>query len=98
MKVTNGTGIARGPDERNTMDVFVRETLTRQRMASLLAEADRDRLARAYLAEQRKLRSPWHRRLLTSLRGRVVAAAHVALDAAGQTRPTRPTRPRSVRG
>jgi len=86
------------------MDVFVRETLWRQRVESLQAEADRDRLARAYRAEQRNLRSPWHRRLLTSLRGRVVAAVHGALDAAGPTRsarPTRPTRqsrPRSVRG
>jgi len=89
------------------MDVFVWETLWRQRMASLQAEADRDRLARTYLAEQRKLRVPWHRRLLASLRGRVVAAAHVTLNAADPTRPTcpthparsaRPAPPRSVRG
>jgi hypothetical protein len=94
MKVTNGMGITRRPDERNTMDVFVWETLWRQRMASLQAEADRDRLART-CRDERGLRAPRHRRLLALIRGWVVAAAHGALDAAD---PTRPTRPRSIRG
>jgi hypothetical protein len=34
-------------------------------------------------AERSELRVPWHRRLLATLRGRVAAAAHRAVDVAG---------------
>jgi hypothetical protein len=63
------------------MDPFLSETFARQRMASLLAEADQDRLARTCRAARSELGAAWHRRLLAPLRGWVTAAAHRGLDA-----------------
>jgi hypothetical protein len=54
------------------MDYFMRETLSRQRIASLVAEADQERLARMCRSEPRLA---WYRRLLARLRGLLAAAA-----------------------
>jgi hypothetical protein len=63
------------------MDPFLRETLARQRAASILAEADRDRLARTCRAARSEPGATWHRTLLAQLRGWVTAAVHRRLDA-----------------